>query len=65
MTVGNYLQQMVSKGPFEKVVFDGATSYARIWGKTFQAREGAKEASVTRGGKIRGWQGRAGVGKQR
>lgn len=54
MTVGNYLQQMVSKGPFEEVVFDGATSYSRIWGKTFQAREGAKEAIVTRGGKIRG-----------
>lgn len=32
MTVGSYLQHTVSKGPFEEVMFDGATSYARIQG---------------------------------
>lgn len=44
MTVGSYLQQTVSKGPFEEVVFDGATSYARIQEKTFQAREGVQRS---------------------
>ena len=50
VTVGSYLQQTVSKGPFEEVMFDGATGS----GKKKQSRSGKvrKEASVARGGKI-------------
>lgn len=44
VTAGSYFRQTVSKGPFEEVMLLGATSYARIQEKPFQAREGARRS---------------------
>lgn len=64
VTVGSYLQPTVSNGPFEEVIFDGASGYARIQEKNIPGQgRCAKKLAWPEVVRNASGQGRAGSGK--